>query len=173
MFMDSVAVDIIMPAYNAANTIAQSIQSIIDQTFTNWQLIIINDCSKDNTEEIVQRYCKLDNRIKYFKSAKNMGVSYSRNYGISQSQNGWIAFLDSDDMWEKEKLEEQILRLKTHQDGVLFFTGSSFIDENNKSCPFILQVPEEIEFHELLKQNLISCSSVLVKKEYGGNFKSF
>ena len=101
-------VSIIMPAYNAEKYIEEAIYSVLAQTHKEWELIIIDDCSSDNTEQIVLKYVSKDTRIRYLKNPVNLGVSKSRNLGIKKSKNDWIAFLDSDDCWENDKLEKQL-----------------------------------------------------------------
>ena len=100
-------VTVIMPAYNAERYIARSIQSVIDQTFTDWVLFVIDDCSKDGTCRIIEQFAAADKRVVFIRNEKNIGVSATRNKGIAFSQSKYIAFLDSDDTWEREKLEKQ------------------------------------------------------------------
>ena len=103
-------VSIIMPSYNTAKFISDSINSVLSQTYSNWELIIVDDCSSDNTDEIVSPFLS-DKRIKYLKNEKNSGAAVSRNYALREAKGKWIAFLDSDDLWEKDKLQKQILSL--------------------------------------------------------------
>ena len=91
-------VSIIMPSYNTANYISESINSVMNQTYKNWELIIVDDCSTDNTDEIVKKFLK-DKRIRYFKNNKNSGAAISRNKALREAKGRWIAFLDSDDLW--------------------------------------------------------------------------
>ncbi|WP_242944453.1 glycosyltransferase family 2 protein [Oribacterium sp. WCC10] len=166
-------VSVIMPAFDAAKTIKSSIESVIAQTYSKWELIIVDDCSSDNTVNVVESIIETNKEcdIKLVKNEKNMGVAYSRNRGVDESHGEWIAFLDSDDMWDKTKLEKQIrcierdgLKERNRWQGLLF-TGSSFMTKDGRRLQYILHVPERIDRRELLKQNLISCSSVLVSKD--------
>lgn len=100
-------VSIIMPSYNTAKYIDETIDSVLKQTYKNWELIIVDDCSPDNTDEIVKPYLT-DERIKYIKNEKNSGAAVSRNRALREAKGKWIAFLDSDDLWMSEKLEKQI-----------------------------------------------------------------
>ena len=100
-------VSIIMPSYNTAGFIAETIESVINQTYHNWELLIVDDCSPDNTDEVVKPYLA-DTRIKYFKNEKNSGAAVSRNRALREAKGKWMAFLDSDDLWRSEKLEKQI-----------------------------------------------------------------
>lgn len=99
-------VSIIMPSYNTELYIKKAILSVINQTYKNWELIIVDDCSSDNTDLIVKEI--KDNRIKYFKNCKNSGAAISRNKALKQANGKWIAFLDSDDRWKPQKLEKQL-----------------------------------------------------------------
>ena len=100
-------VSIIMPSYNTAKFISETIDSVLMQTYTNWELIIVDDCSTDNTDEVVKSFLS-DDRIKYIKNEKNSGAAFSRNRALREANGKWIAFLDSDDLWHPEKLEKQI-----------------------------------------------------------------
>ena len=100
-------VSIVMPSYNTGRYIKESIESVLAQTYTNWELLIVDDCSTDNTDEVVAPFLA-DSRIRYLKNEKNSGAAVSRNYALREARGRWIAFLDSDDLWSAEKLEKQI-----------------------------------------------------------------
>lgn len=157
-------VSVIMPTYNAERLIAASIQSALNQSYKSWELIIIDDCSTDRTADIIKGFS--DTRIHYYKCDKNLGVAQARNLGISRANGEWIAFLDSDDIWEPTKLEKQIGFIEKNDRAKLVFTASSFINENGDRLDYILPAPEIVTAKELLKQNVLSCSSVLIAKEY-------
>lgn len=161
----SIYVSIIMPAYNAAKFIPAAIESVLSQTYDNFELIIIDDCSKDETFDIATSYLEKDARIVLLQNSKNSGVSVTRNYGISKACGEWIAFLDSDDMWRSDKLEKQITLIKEHPDAKITYTASSFIDYYGNPYNYIMQAEPEITYHVLLKRNLLSCSSVMVRKD--------
>jgi teichuronic acid biosynthesis glycosyltransferase TuaG len=156
-------VSIIMPAYNAEKYLGESIKSVLRQTWTNWQLIIIDDGSTDNTENISRFYEKFDSRIIYYKNDSNVGVAEARNIGVSHAIGLWIAFLDSDDCWESTKLKKQLC-VADERNSKFLFTGSAFMNHQGKKINYYMNVPEQISYHKLLKQNLISCSSVLVHR---------
>ena len=162
----SILISIVMPAYQAEKTLEASVLSVQKQTYENWELLLIDDCSKDTTWELALRLAKQDPRIRPFRNTRNMGVSAARNQGIHQANGEWIAFLDSDDLWEKDKLEKQLRLIQLHIDADLVFTGSAFIDKNGNRSAYCLPVPQTIRYRQLLKQNVISCSSVLVKKKW-------
>ena len=155
-------ISIIMAAYNAEKTIEEAIESVINQTYNGWELIIVDDCSTDRTETIVKQFS--DPRIRYIKNAENSGVSITRKVGLDASKGVWIAVLDSDDKWTNTKLEKQV-DVVIEKGARLVFTGSAFMNEDGNELPWILHVPKILPYKKLLKQNLISNSSVLVDKE--------
>lgn len=122
-------ISIIMPSWNTGNLIAESIQSVIAQTYTNWELLIVDDCSTDHTDEVVASFH--DNRIRYFKNEQNCGAALTRNKALREANGEWIAFLDSDDLWEPTKLERQIAFMS--ENGYVFsYHEYVKIDEESK-----------------------------------------
>lgn len=157
-------VSIIMAAYNAEKTIGQAIESVLKQTYPDFELLIVDDCSKDGTKKQVRNYAEKDERIRLISNERNSGVSYTRKHALQEAKGAWIAILDSDDAWAPEKLEKQIvLQKKTNAD--LLFTGSAFMDENAQPINWYLHAPAEISYRQLLKQNVLSNSSALVRKD--------
>ena len=157
-------ISIIMAAYNAEKTIEQAINSVLSQTYTHFELLVVNDCSTDRTAELVKRIAASDGRVRLVSNATNSGVSYTRKHGLDEKKGSWIAILDSDDAWAPEKLEKQInLQKKTNAD--LLFTGSAFMDSNGRPIDWYLHAPAEVTYRQLLKQNVLSNSSALVRKE--------
>ena len=159
-----VEVSVIMPLYNGADYVIDAVKSVLAQTYRNFELILIDDCSKDDGLMRVKKTFA-DERIRCFVNQENKGVAYTRNYGVSQAKGKWIAFLDSDDLWDRYKLEKQMKLVSDFPQVKLCFTGSGFITETGEGYDYILHVPERITLKEVLKQNLISCSSVLVDKD--------
>ena len=153
-------ISIIMAAYNANKTIRNAIESILAQTYTNWELLVVDDCSRDDTATVVSTYS--DPRIRLLQNSQNSGVSISRKKGMEAAQGEWIAVLDSDDAWMPDKLEKQ-MKLAHETGAELIFTGSSFMDNDGHTIDWQLHVPPVLSYRKLLKQNLISNSSVLVK----------
>ena len=123
-------VSVITASYNCAKFIEESIKSVLNQTYDNLELIIIDDCSTDNTDEIIKKYLS-DQRIRYLKNEKNSGAAVSRNYALREAKGKWIAFLDSDDLWLPEKLELQVNFMKYHNYN-FSYTSYEEIDENGK-----------------------------------------
>lgn len=163
-------VSIVMPAYNCEMYITEAINSVIDQTYSNWELLVIDDGSKDNTLQAINELADKDSRIKSIPNEKNIGVSATRNRGIDLASGEWISFLDSDDMWHPSKLEKQ-LKVVSKKSAEFIFTGASYINEEGLPFKGTFNVPEQITYKRLRKQNVISCSSVLVKKKYFKNIK--
>ena len=158
-------VSIIMPAFNCEKFLEESVKSVINQTYTEWNLIIIDDSSTDQTSQLADMFAASDDRIKVIHNERNVGVGSSRNRGVKETFSEWIAFLDSDDLWDPEKLEKQIRFSQRNPEAALIYTASSFITEAGTKIDYILHVPSKINRRKLLKQNLISCSSVLVKRD--------
>ena len=163
-------VSIVMPAYNCEKYVVEAINSILAQTYRNWELLVLDDGSKDNTLRIIEEFSQKDSRIKALPNGKNIGVSATRNRGIELASGEWIAFLDSDDMWKPEKLEKQF-EIVEKEAAEFLFTGSSYINEEGEPYKGIFEVPEKITYKKLRNQNVISCSSVLVKKKYFEHIK--
>jgi teichuronic acid biosynthesis glycosyltransferase TuaG len=126
-----------MPAYNSAKWISDSIQSVLNQTYHSWELIVINDNSTDNTKDIVSSFINKDSRIKLLNLEVNRGVSYARNFGVSHSQGEFIAFLDSDDLWMPKKLEKQVCIHEKNPAIKISHTDYNIFNENGLiSTPF-------------------------------------
>ena len=119
-------VSVIMPSYNTAEYIGESIDSVLAQTYTNWELIIVDDCSTDDTDDVVASYL-VDERIRYLKNEQNSGAAVSRNRALREATGRWIAFLDSDDVWLPEKLEKQIAFMEEN-DYTFSYTNYEEID---------------------------------------------
>ncbi len=156
-------ISIIMAAYNAEKTIEQAISSVLTQTYPNFELLVIDDCSKDNTAGLVRSIAAQDSRVRLISNAENRGVSYTRKHGLAEAAGSWIAILDSDDAWAREKLEKQIL-LQKETNADLLFTGSTFMDTDGRPINWYFHAPARVSYRQLLKQNVISNSSALVRK---------
>jgi len=162
-------VSVVMPAYNAEAYIEAAIRSVMNQTFENWELIVIDDGSRDATVDIVRRLTQEDARITLLQNEKNMGVSKTRNRGMDLAEDNYVAFLDSDDIWHPEKLESQLARMK--QTGADFsYCSYAIVNVDGVKVKADYCVPEKITFHDLLKENVIGCSTVMlaphVAKQY-------
>ena len=127
---DKGLVSVIMPSYNCGRFIADSIKSVQAQTYKNWELLIVDDCSLDNTLDIVKKIQITDKRIRLFQNKDNSGAAVSRNVALKEAKGRWIAFLDSDDLWEPLKLERQI---KFMEDNGYAFTYHEYIEIDEQS----------------------------------------
>lgn len=162
-------VSIITPLYNSEKYIAETIESVLDQTYSNWEMIIVDDCSRDNGIKIVEEYQKKDKRIQLYKNEINKGVSYTRNRAIDLSKGKYIAFLDSDDLWKKEKLKKQI-KFMEENDVILSYTAYEKINEDGSNRGKIM-VPDKLDYKELLKNCLINCITGVYKKDFFKDIK--
>lgn len=161
-------VSIIMPAYNCEKFIGESIESIINQTYKNWELIIVDDCSTDNTPIVVKKYLEQDSRINYIRLNKNSGAAVARNKAIDVAKGKFVAFLDSDDIWFPEKLTKQINFMKENN---YYFTCTSYtkIDEYGNYLDRIVLVREKYNYNDLLKYGTGNLS-VVYNAEVLGKF---
>lgn len=153
-------VSIIMPAYNAEKYIKDAVDSVIKQTYTNWELIIIDDCSSDGTEKMIKKY--QDRRIRYIKNKKNQGAVLSRNKGMRISSGRYVAFLDSDDMWEPRKLQRQ-LNLLQNKGYFMSYSGIKIVNENGNFIKYY-NVPKQMNYNKLLRNTAIATSSVVLDR---------
>lgn len=157
-------VSIIMPSYNTAQYISDSVKSVLAQTYTKWELLIVDDCSTDNTDEIIASF--QDKRIRYFKNERNSGAAVSRNKALRAAKGKWIAFLDSDDLWHPEKLENQI-RFMEENDYKFTFTDYR-IRLNGTWLPYIYTGPNIINERKMKDYCYFSTITVMYDREYVG-----
>lgn len=150
-----------MPSYNTEDYIAASIESVLAQTYENWELLIVDDCSKDNTDAVVARFT--DPRIRYFKNEKNSGAAVSRNRAIREAGGRWIAFLDSDDLWEPEKLEKQLDFMVTN--GYSFTYTDYQIQLNGQWQPYIITGPNVVGKWKMYNYCYFSTITVMYDRE--------
>lgn len=157
-------VSVVIPVYNAERFIGQTIESVQAQTYQEWELIIVDDCSSDHSWKIVQSYVRKDSRIKTIKLEKNSGVAIARNSGIKQAKGKYIALLDSDDIWLEDKLERQVA-LAEKRTASIVYCSYDFIDEKGEQIkkPFI--VPEVTSYKSMLSSSVISCSTALIDSD--------
>ncbi len=155
---EQITVSIIVPVYNAAKCIEDTILSIKSQTFSDWELILVDDCSSDSSMTIAERY--LSDTVHMIKLDKGSGAAYARNKGVEQAKGRYITFLDADDLWSPEKLEHQIAFME--ENGCAFcFTGYEFADENGVGVQKIVRVPAKLNYRAALKNTTIFTSTVM------------
>lgn len=153
-------ISIIVPCYNQAQYLSECLQSVLNQTYTNWECIIVNDGSLDNTEEIALSWTERDSRIKYIKK-ENGGVSAARNTGIKQAQGEWILPLDGDDKIAEEYLEQAYKIILSHPNVGLIYANAEFFGEKNESWNLM-----PYSYQTLLRSNIIYCSALYKKADW-------
>ena len=163
-------VSIVTPIYNGSSTIGKTIESVLNQTYKSFEMIIVDDLSTDNTVKIVKKYSNKDKRIKLIALDKKGGASVARNKAISKAKGKYIAFLDGDDLWKKDKLEKQI---KFMEDNNVYFsyTDYSYIDENDNDMGFYRKCPRKMSYFRMLLGDSVGCLTVIYNREAVGKIE--
>lgn len=164
--MEKGLVSIITPTYNCAQFIGETIRAIQAQSYDKWEMIIVDDCSTDNTDEVVKKYL-VDKRIRYIKNEKNIGAALSRNKALKLARGKWIAFLDSDDLWDSQKLEKQIQFMIEHN-YYFSYTRYEEIDEYGKKLGKEVYGPKKISKIGMYAYCWPGCLTVMYDAEYVG-----
>lgn len=154
-------VSIITPAYNAEKTISETINSVLKQSYENWEMIIIDDASKDSTVSVVEGYT--DPRIKLIKSKENMGPAMAWNQGFKIMKGRYLAFVDADDVWEPDKLKDQISFMMDNQYSFTF-TAYDWIDENSKPLNKVVHARKKHTYKSCLKDTDMGNSTVILDR---------
>lgn len=157
-------VSVIMPVYKARDFVEEAIRSVMAQSVTDWELLVIDDCSPDDSSEVVRALAETDGRIRLICNERNMGVARTRNRGIELSRGKYIALLDSDDAWYPSKLASQLALLEQTGAG-LCYCSYRIVDVGGKPVKPDYLVPSRVDYEGLLKENVILCSSMLVPAE--------
>jgi teichuronic acid biosynthesis glycosyltransferase TuaG len=165
--MNNQLVSVITPAYKAASYIGETIESVLAQTYPHWELLIANDCSPDNTSEVVQEFCARDSRIKLINMAQNGGPAAARNAAISAAQGRWLAFLDSDDLWLPTKLEKSI-KHSLENNAAIVFTAFRRISADGQQVGDLVTVPASLNYRQLLGNTAIATSTAVVDRLLSG-----
>lgn len=168
--MNEQLVSIITPAYNAAQFIGQTIESIQIQSYKNWELLVIDDGSKDNTIQVVQDYAQTDQRIKLLKQETNSGPAKARDMGLKKAQGTYVAFLDSDDLWLPHKLKTQISFMQQH-DSAFSCTQYRRITQDGKSTGRLVGVPKVLNYSQLIKHNTVATLTAVINREKVGHLE--
>lgn len=159
-------ISIITPLYNSEEFLKETIDCIINQTYENWELLMVDDCSTDNSAKIAKEYEAKDKRIKYFKLKENSGAAVARNTALEKSKGRFIAYLDADDTWKPEKLEKQIKFMLENKCG-FSCTDYEKIDENGKSLK-VIKIPEKVNYNLYLRNTIIQTVGVMVDTKITG-----
>lgn len=154
-------VSIITPVYNCEEYIERTLNSVISQTYKNWEMILVDDCSPDNSDKIISKYMEADHRFKYIKLEVNSGAAIARNVGLENSKGRYIAYLDADDIWLPKKLERQIEFFER--------TGAEFtccdyekIESDDTKLNKIVHMPKTISYNQLLRNTIIQTVGVII-----------
>ncbi|MCM1138667.1 MAG: glycosyltransferase [Muribaculum sp.] len=164
-------VSIITPCYNAERVISQAIESVLSQTYQNWEMIIVDDCSTDGSADIIKKYAKQDDRIKYLRTEKASGSpSLPRNMGIDNAKGDYVAFLDSDDLWLPNKLEKQVEFMSKNKASISYsyYEKMSWNGERNNR---LIKTSSKSTYKSLLKSNTIPCLTSMITLNVIGDIR--
>ena len=161
-------VSIIMPTYNCGKFIAETIKTVIEQTYTNWELVIVDDCSKDDTEQVVSSF--EDTRIRYYRLEQNSGAAVARTTAMKYADGEYMAFLDSDDLWKKDKLEKQLKFMKNNKYN---FTCTAYeqVDEEGNKLGKIIKTKKKAGYNRILLDCPVGNSTVMYNVAALGKFE--
>ena len=163
-------ISIITPTYNCGKFIGETIESVINQTYKNWEMIIVDDCSKDNTKDIVNKYAQNDDRIKYHLLETNSGAAVARTRAMELANGDYMAFLDSDDLWVEDKLEKQLKFMKENNFNFVC-TEYEQIDEQSNLLGKIIKVRDKANYNRILLDCPVGNSTVMYNVKAMGKFK--
>ena len=155
-------VTVVMPSHNAQRFIAEAIDSVIQQTLADWELIVVDDGSTDNTPILVRRYQIFDHRIKLIATSVNRGPAHARNLALRKARGDYIAFIDSDDVWLPDKLEEQVTHIEHHNADISYTSYRRRRDGEGRGK--IVSVPRAVTYRTMLHRNHIACSTAMVRR---------
>jgi teichuronic acid biosynthesis glycosyltransferase TuaG len=156
--MNEDLVSIVVPIYNAEKFLDDTIKSVLSQSYTNWELLLINDCSTDQSENIAKKY--LSKKIKLYVMDKNSGAALTRNKGIDLAKGRYLCFIDADDLWDSKKIEKQVYFMKKNKCS-FSFTGYEFADKDGNPNGKKVFVPRTINYKQALKNTTISTITVM------------
>ncbi|MBR8719431.1 putative teichuronic acid biosynthesis glycosyltransferase TuaG [Bacteroides pyogenes] len=163
-------VSVITPVYNVAKLIDRTLESIVSQSYKDLEIVLVDDCSKDNSAEIIKRYQEKYPNIVYHKQAKNGGAAVARNTALDLAKGRYVAFLDSDDLWCEGKISKQLTFMK-EKDAAISCTAIDCIDEEDKPLNSVREVKEKISYKFLLHNTMIATSTVMVDRNKTGDFQ--
>lgn len=165
--MEQPLVSIIMPSYNAEGFIAESIESVLHQTYTNWELIITDDCSVDRTPDIVQSFCQKEPRIDFVIAKQHSGIAGTRNQCLARAKGRFVAFLDNDDLWVPEKLEKQV-RFMLKNGCAFVYSKYELMNEDGTPKGKTIKTAGVITYNKYLRNTIIGSGTILLDREQIG-----
>ncbi|HHG3045648.1 TPA: glycosyltransferase family 2 protein [Vibrio parahaemolyticus] len=157
-------VSIITPAYNVENVIDETISNVLRQTYTNWELILVDDCSSDNTLEVCRSYQNNNSNVFVYTNSMNSGSGHTRNVALKKAKGQYVAFLDSDDIWDRRKLENQ-LRFMKENDAAICHTSFSFVDEDGRKRPGKVNATSIVDLESNLRNTEIGTSTAIINRD--------
>lgn len=163
-------VSVITPAYNATPYLEETVKSVQAQTFVDWEMIIVDDCSKDETYSLARRLAETDDRIKVFQNEKNSGVAATRNKALDAATGEYIAFLDSDDLWLPKKLDKQVAFMEKGQYVLTYTNYQKFDSETGERKDKIIRAPAKMTAKRIYGDTSIGCLTVMVNRKLSGPF---
>jgi len=165
---DNETVSVIIPVYNAEKYIGSTIESALNQTYKKLTLVIVDDCSTDNSKNIIDEYIKHTNNIVYHLNSNNTGAAVARNKALEIAEGRYVAFLDSDDLWLPEKIQRQLVLMSNNNVGFCY-TAYEMIDDEGRLMKEKIKILEKTEYKHLLKRTMISTPTVLLDRQLIGN----
>ena len=165
---DNETVSVIIPVYNAEKYIGSTIESALNQTYKKLTLVIVDDCSTDNSKNIIDEYIKHTNNIVYHLNSNNTGAAVARNKALEIAEGRYVAFLDSDDLWLPEKIQRQLALMSNNNVGFCY-TAYEMIDDEGRLMKEKIKILEKTEYKHLLKRTMISTPTVLLDRQLIGN----
>lgn len=166
---DNELVSVIMPCYNPTLHLVDSVKSVLMQTYSNLELLIIDDASAKPVQEMIIEFLT-DERVRFIQQSENQGVAVTRNIGLNQSRGRYVAFLDCDDLWHPDKLEQQLYTMNTYQVPFVY-SAYEVIRNNSDNVINIIRVPQWIDYQKLMKNTIIGCLTVLIDRKETGYFE--
>lgn len=163
-------VSVIIPVYNAEKYISKAIESVLEQSYKNIEIVLVDDCSSDGSGKIINSYLNKYKNINYFVFKRNCGVAAARNKAIELSKGRFIAFLDSDDEWYPNKIEKQ-LELMKYKNSAICYTAIEMIDENDRLIKGKRNVLEQVNYKILLKNTMLATSSIVIDRLLIGDLR--
>ncbi|MCR5098237.1 MAG: glycosyltransferase [Lachnospiraceae bacterium] len=160
----SETVSIITPVYNSASTLRETVESVMAQYYTHWELLLIDDCSADDSRDVMESLSASDSRIHCLYNEKNSGVALTRNHGIREATGRYIAFLDSDDTWDVDKLSRQ-LEFMEKVDSPFTYTSIRIMDEDGNPTGKERHVPDMVDYRTLLMGDPMPCLTIVIDTE--------